>query len=192
MVWSPLFKSLVLACALFAGGCDRQSGAPAQPEAEAGRKEPAAKLDRSQAGKALPGATVRDPDGEELSLGSLKGRPVLVNLWATWCAPCVKELPTLNAIANRVDIGVEVVTISQDMGEPAAVQQFLDERGLAQLPAWIDSAGALPTHYNAQTLPMTVLYDAQGKEVWRYFGDRDWNDEESLKLIAEASSAPQG
>jgi hypothetical protein len=45
---------------------------------------------------------------------------------------------------------------------------------------------------NAQTLPMTVLYDAQGKEVWRYFGDRDWNDEESLKLIAEASTAPQG
>ena len=192
MSWSPLFKSLVLACALFAGGCDRQSGAPAQPGAETGAKAPAARLDRSQAGKALPEVMVRDPDGEELALDSLKGRPVLLNLWATWCAPCVKELPTLQAIANRADVGVEVVTVSQDIGEPMAVQQFLDARGLAQLPAWIDSEGALPFHYGAQTLPLTVLYDAQGKEVWRWFGDRDWTEAESLKLIAEATSAPQG
>ncbi len=135
---------------------------------------------------------MRDPDGEELTLASLKGQPVLVNLWATWCAPCVKELPTLNAIANRADVGVEVVTISQDMGDAAAVQQFLDTRGLAQLPAWIDSAGALPTHYGAQSLPMTVLYDASGKEVWRYIGDRDWTDEESLKLLAEARLPAKG
>ncbi len=191
MVWSPSFKSLVLACALFAGGCDRQSSAPSQPEAEAGAKAPASKLDRSEAGKSLPDVTVRDPGGEEMSLASLKGQPVLVNLWATWCAPCVKELPTLNAIANRADVAVEIVTVSQDMGDPAAVQKFLDARGLAQLPAWIDSAGALPTYFGAQSLPMTVLYDASGSEVWRYIGDRDWTDEESMKLLAEAPPVPQ-
>ncbi len=191
MVWSPSFKSLVLACALFAGGCDRQSEAPSQPEAEAGARAPASKLDRSQAGKSLPEVAVRDPDGEELALDSLKGRPVLVNLWATWCAPCVKELPTLNALANRADVGVQVVTVSQDMGEPAAVQRFLDARGLSQLPSWIDSEGALPVHYGVQTLPMTVLYDAKGKEVWRYFGDRDWTGKESLMLLSEASPAPK-
>ncbi len=144
MDWSPSFKSLVLACALLAGGCDRQSSAPRQPEAEASAAKPASKLDRSKAGTALPDVTVRDPDGEELSLDSLKGQPVLINLWATWCAPCVKELPTFNAIANRADVGVQVVTVSQDMGDAAAVQQFLDARGLAQLPAWIDAEGALP------------------------------------------------
>ncbi len=89
----------------------------------------------------------------------------------------MKELPTLNAIANRADLGVEVVTVSQDLGDAASVQQFLDQRGLAQLPAWIDAGGALPTHYGAQALPMSVLYDASGKEVWRYIGDRDWADE---------------
>jgi thiol-disulfide isomerase/thioredoxin len=191
LVWSPSFKSLVLACALFAGGCDRQSGAASQPEAEASATKPASKLDRSHAGKSLPEVTVRDPDGELLSLDSLAGQPVLINLWATWCAPCVKELPTLNALANRADLGVQVVTISQDMGEPLAVQQFLDARGLAQLPAWIDSEGALLAHFGTQTLPMTVLYDARGKQVWRYVGDRDWTDEESLKLIAEAPPVPQ-
>jgi thiol-disulfide isomerase/thioredoxin len=122
----------------------------------------------------------------------LKGQPVLVNLWATWCAPCVKELPTLNAIANRADVGIEVVTVSQDMGDAAAVQRFLDERGLAQLPAWLDSEGALPARYGVQALPMTVLYDAEGKEVWRWLGDRDWTSEESLKLLSEAVLAPQG
>lgn len=152
---------------------------------------PASKLDRSQAGKPLPQVTVRDPDGDELALDSLKGHPVLVNLWATWCAPCVKELPTLNAIANRFDVGVEVVTISQDLGDATAVQQFLDARGLVQLPAWIDADGALPARYGAQTLPMTVLYDAQGREVWRYFGDRDWASEESIKLLSEAVLVPQ-
>jgi thiol-disulfide isomerase/thioredoxin len=191
LVWSPWFKSLVLACALLAGGCDRQSGAQRQPEAEAGANAPASKLDRSQAGQSLPEVTVRDPDGEELTLDSLAGQPVLINLWATWCAPCVKELPTLDAIANRADLGVQVVTVSQDIGEPLAVQQFLDKRGLAQLPAWIDSAGALPAHYGAQSLPMTVLYDASGKEVWRYIGDREWTNADSLKLIGEAPPVPQ-
>ena len=153
---------------------------------------PAAKLDRTQAGRPLPDVTVRDPDGEELALDSLSGSPVLVNLWATWCAPCVKELPTLQAIANRADVGVAVVTISQDIGEASAVQEFLDQRSLVQLPAWIDAQGELPAKYGAQALPMTVLYDAQGKEVWRYLGDRDWSSEESLKLLSEAVLSTQG
>ncbi|MCB2063758.1 MAG: TlpA family protein disulfide reductase [Novosphingobium sp.] len=189
---SRSLKMVVLGCALIAGGCDRQSDAPRQPEAEASGKMPAAKLDRTQAGRPLPDVTVRDPDGEELALDSLSGSPVLVNLWATWCAPCVKELPTLQAIANRADVGVAVVTISQDIGEASAVQEFLDQRSLVQLPAWIDAQGELPAKYGAQALPMTVLYDAQGKEVWRYLGDRDWSSEESLKLLSEAVLSPQG
>ena len=191
MPWSPSFKSVVLAAALIAGGCDRQSDAPAQPEPDAAAKPVSGKLDRSHAGKPLPDVTVSDPDGEKLALDSLSGKPVLVNLWATWCAPCVTELPTLNALSNRADLDLEVVTISQDMSEPAAVQQFLDQRGLAQLPAWIDAEGALPVSYEAQTLPMTVLYDAQGKEVWRYLGERDWQSEDSLKLLAGSGATGQ-
>jgi thiol-disulfide isomerase/thioredoxin len=148
-------------------------------------------LDRSHAGTRLPDITVRDSDGEELALDSLSRQPTLVNLWATWCAPCVTELPTLNALANRADLDLEVVTISQDMGAPEAVQQFLDQRGLAQLPSWIDAQGVLPVKYDVQTLPMTVLYSAQGKEVWRYLGERDWASEESLKLLAEAGVTGQ-
>lgn len=179
---------MILACSLIAGGCDRQTGAPAQPEGAAASKPVAAKLDRSHSGKPLPALAFTDPGGEELALATLSGAPVIINLWATWCAPCVAELPTLQRLANRADLNLEVVTISQDMGDPKDVLAFLDERGLAQLPAWIDAEGALPAHYGFQTLPATIAYDAAGKEVWRFIGERDWTDEESMKLLAEAGA----
>jgi thiol-disulfide isomerase/thioredoxin len=181
------FKSVVLACALFAGGCDRQSEASAQPGQE-GSAKIGGKLERTKAGNPLPDLTFTDPAGKQLALTSLVGKPVLINLWATWCAPCVAELPTLEKLANRADLNLQVVTISQDMGDPQAVQAFLDERGLVQLPAWIDAKGDLPAHYKFQTLPATIAYDAQGKEVWRYLGERDWSDEESVKLLGEAGA----
>jgi thiol-disulfide isomerase/thioredoxin len=188
LFWSRSFKSVILACALIAGGCDRQTGAASQPEGAAAGKTVAAKLDRAHAGKPLPDLTFTDPDGEELALASLAGTPFIINLWATWCAPCVAELPTLNQLASRADLNLGVVTISQDMGDPKDVMAFLDERGLAQLPAWIDANGALPAHYGFQTLPATIAYDASGKEVWRFIGERDWTDEESMELLAEAGA----
>ncbi len=197
----PLSRSLklpvlgaVLGFALLAGGCDRQSGDKAQPQASvsapgnSGAKagETAGTLDRSHKGSPLPDFTLKDPSGQELRLQSLKGKPVLINLWATWCAPCVAELPTLNTLSNRADLDLRVVTISQDTAEPDKVQAFLDQRGLAQLPAWIDTKGDLPIHYQAQTLPATIYYDAQGRELWRYTGGHDWSGAEAAKLLAEA------
>jgi thiol-disulfide isomerase/thioredoxin len=122
-------------------------------------------VDRSHRGAPLPEITVRDAAGEELGLPSLTGKPALINLWATWCAPCVAELPTLNSIASRADLNLEVVTISQDAGEPEKVESF---------------------HYGAGMLPTSILYDAGGREVWRYAGEKDWTSEDALKLLAEA------
>jgi thiol-disulfide isomerase/thioredoxin len=113
---------------------------------------------------------------------------VLINLWATWCAPCVVELPTLNAIAGRADLNLAVVTISQDMAQTEKVQPFLDQRGLAQLPAWLDTKGDLAFHYGVQTLPATIYYDAAGKEIWRFMGERDWRSEESMDLLGEGGA----
>jgi len=188
-------RSLTLAflgCALLAGGCDRQTGGNAQPElseaAQDGGAQAANKLDRTHKGTPLPDLTVSDALGEELDLSSLKGRPTLINLWATWCAPCVAELPTLNAIANRADLDLQVVTVSQDMAEPEKVQAFLDQRGLAQLPAWVDAKSDLPFKLGTATLPVTVLYDSEGREVWRYSGDNDWTSPEAITLLSEAGA----
>ncbi len=193
MLSSRLLKSIVLGLAVMAGGCDRQSGEKAQPQASASPPSAPAKggelagtIDRSHNGSELPGYMLTDASGKELQLKSLKGKPLLINLWATWCAPCITELPMLNAIANRADMNLRVVTISQDLGDPAKVQQFLDQRGFAQLPAWIDTKGELAMQYGVQTLPTSILYDAQGREVWRFIGGHDWSTPHAQKLLAEA------
>jgi thiol-disulfide isomerase/thioredoxin len=171
------------------GACDRQSSEKAQPQASASAAakggELKGTLDRSHKGNELPPFTLADPEDEKLSLPSLKGKPVLINLWATWCAPCIAELPTLQAISNRADMNVAVVTVSQDTGDPAKVRMFLDQRGFAQLPAWLDPKGDLAFHYQVQTLPTSIYYDAGGREVWRFIGGRDWSSADTAALFAE-------
>ena len=195
MLSSRSFKAVVLGCTLMApavlGGCDRQSGENAQPElsgdASGGGEALTGVIDRSHKGSPLPEFTLADPQGDKLDLRSLKGKPALINLWATWCAPCVAELPTLDKIANRADMNLQVVTISQDTGGSEKVRAFLDERGFAQLPAWLDPENDLTFHYGTGTLPTTVLYDAEGKEVWRFVGGHDWTSAESAEMLAEAN-----
>src|SRR5262245_47552042 len=84
-------------------------------------------VDRSHKGQPAPAAMFKNPDGGDISIAKFKGVPVLVNLWATWCAPCVKELPTLDALAqsHAVDGDLGVVAVSQDSGPQPSVTAFL-------------------------------------------------------------------
>ncbi len=134
----------------------------------------------------MPDFTLTDPAGKELHLKSLKGQPVLVNLWATWCAPCVAELPALDKLAESQAGKLKVLTVNQDSGAPEKAGAFLKQRGVTRLEPWLDPKGDLAFHYEAPSLPMTVLYDAAGREVWRIAGPREWGDAETAKLIAEA------
>ena len=184
-------KLAILGLAFIAAGCDRQSEQKAQPQASASTPASGAVtgvIDRSHKGSPLPTLTLSDPAGQKLALPSLKGKPALINLWATWCAPCIAELPTLNSISNRADMNLRIVTVSQDMEEPAKVQTFLDQKGFAQLPAWLDPKGDLAALYQVQTLPTSILYDSNGLEVWRFTGGRDWGSAESAALFAESSN----
>lgn len=179
---------VILGCALIAGGCDRQSESTAQPKPETEAPLPSGALDRSHKGKPIPDFTVTDAkDGATVSLPSLAGKPLLVNLWATWCAPCIAELPTLDKIASAESARLQVITVAEDNAPPEKIVQFLADRGVSALPALIDPESDLSFHYATGTLPTTVLYDAQGKEVWRYVGGRDWADGESKQLLAEAT-----
>ena len=181
-------RLLVIALALLACACsgpEQQSNEVAA--AEAG---PVKGVDRSHKGKPFPEAAFADPEGAETTLADFQGAPTLVNLWATWCAPCVKELPTLQALAARRK-DLQLVTISQDSAPPASVQAFLEHHKL-DLPAYQDSQMALSGALGTQVLPSTILYDAEGREVWRYVGDLDWAGEEAAKLLAEARTGASG
>ena len=156
------------------------SGGIAAPAAIAPRQ-----FDRSHAGEAAPTLGFDGPDGKPTTLAAFRGKPVLVNLWATWCAPCVKELPTLDTLATRDRATLQVVTLSQDM-QPDKAAAFFAQRRFATLKVYTDPKLAWLTALGGANLPMSILYDAGGREVWRTAGDRDWSDADAAKAIAAA------
>ncbi len=179
----------LIVCLLFAltlAGCDRQKAdAPQAPVAE---EQSIKGPDRSHKGEAAPTTKFKDPDGGDFDLAKFKGTPVLVNLWASWCAPCLKELPTLQELeaAQAKEGKLGVIAVSQDVGPQGSIEAFLGERDIGRFAAYHDPEMKLTDALGIQVMPTTILYDAQGKEVWRYVGDLDWTGEEAAKLLAEA------
>ncbi len=133
----------------------------------------------------MPAANVTDPEGRKLNLGALQGTPVLVNLWATWCAPCVKEMPLLDDLAEDYGDDLQVITVSQDMSGADKVVPFFAARDFRNLEPWMDPENELLFALGGGTLPTTVLYDAMGQEVWRVVGDFDWASEDARAAIDE-------
>ena len=184
-----------LCCALLTVGCDRQSDATPQgggaPGGWSGPRlkgaVPTGRLDRSFAGTHAPATSFEDPTGEPVTLADFRGQPVLVNLWATWCAPCVVEMPTLDALAAREGDRLEVLTISQDMQGQDKVDAFFEQRQFSTIEPYIDPELQLMAELRIDTLPTTILYDAEGREVWRMTGKEDWEGERAAGLIAEAT-----
>ncbi len=183
-------RALILTAALLALAACQKAQEPTDNETDptAAQAGPQKGVDRSHKGQAAPDVTFSDADGDDTSLAAVSGKPTLVNLWATWCAPCVKELPTLNRLAKSRGSALQVVAISQDSGPHPSVVAFLDGKA-PDLDPYQDSKMALSGKLNAEVLPTSILYDAQDKEVWRYVGDLDWTSAEATKLLSEANAA---
>ena len=175
-------------------GCDRKSPAPEQAnvvaadevaaapdEVTAGPAAPVDKLDRSHKGEVGPSVAFTAPDSKAVTLASFKGKPLLLNLWATWCAPCVAEMPTLDKVAERM----QVVAISQDLKGAAQVDPFFAKAGLRHIKRYLDPGVTLSVAYQA-SLPTSILYDSAGREVWRMTGGMDWTSGTATDLLAEA------
>lgn len=185
MLSSRLLNAAVLGCAVLVAGCDRQSGQDTQPQPAASAPVATGTVDRSHKGSVLPDFVLADPAGRKLDLQAQRGKPVLINLWATWCAPCVAELPALNALAATLEGKVTVLAVNQDASGLEKVAPFLAQRSVTRLEPWLDPKNDLAFQFGAETLPVTVLYDSQGREVWRVAGPKEWGDTETLALIAE-------
>jgi thiol-disulfide isomerase/thioredoxin len=196
----PSLRALItclLLVPLAIGGCDRQSPQPEQAASNAAIPAPdevtsaaapvaaPSTIDTSRKGAAAPTAAFTAPDGKSVTLADFSGTPVLLNLWATWCAPCIKEMPTLDALAADTQGKLTVLTVSQDLGGATKVAPFFAAHDFAHLQPYLDPKLALSTALQAN-LPTTVLYDSTGHEVARVMGGFDWTSDAARKLIASA------
>ncbi len=183
-----LFPVLVLAVAT--GACHKQAPsapqATVEPAAQAAPAPPPAQASTANKGKAMPANPFEGPDGKPAKLADFKGKPVLVNFWATWCGPCVRELPTLDKLAQTQAGKLTVLTISQDMEGRPRVDPFWKAHGFTTLKPWLDKTNALMLATKEASLPVSILYGADGKEVWRLAGELDWTGTRAKALLAQA------
>ena len=179
----------IVAVLLALASCQQKAGKQSANETAAAVQGDQVKgVHRDNAGKPAPAAEFNDPAGKPVKIADFKGKPLLVNLWATWCAPCVKELPTLDKLASSD--AIKVVAVSQDSGPHPSVVAFLKSHRIGTLEPYQDANMGLSGALGPDTvLPTSILFDANGREVWRYVGDLDWTSPEAAKLLGEAGAA---
>ena len=129
-----------------------------------------------------------DYAGKTATLADFRGNAVLVNFWATTCAPCLKELPSLDLL--EAELGgrrFEVVAVAADPRGPEVAQVFLDRLNIKNLKLYTDPALQFAFSVGgADVLPTSILYDAKGREVGRIIGEADWQSPEALRLVRSA------
>ena len=128
-----------------------------------------------------------DEEGNLRTISQWRGRVVLLNLWATWCAPCRKEMPDLAKLQKLLGgDDFEVVALSVDRKGAEASAKFLIEAEATALKLYIDSTAKALSPLQAVGLPATYLIDRQGNEIGRLLGPADWASEDALKLVLTA------
>jgi thiol-disulfide isomerase/thioredoxin len=124
-------------------------------------------------------------EGAEKALSDYAGRHVVLNFWATWCAPCRAEMPTLSALQEAMGgEDFEVVTIATGRNDPIAMAQFMDGIGVDNLPLHRDPEQRLAREMGVLGLPITVILDPEGMEIARLQGDADWSSDSARAIIA--------
>lgn len=190
---SSLIRPVLFTTLLFTlAACDRDSSQTEQDVAAKGqtatiadKKELVGKLDISKRGTPALDDSFQNPKGETTKLGDFKGKPLLVNIWATWCAPCIVEMPMLDELAAREKDRLTVLVVSQDLQGMEKVGPFFEKSNFAELEPYLDPDNKLSFGFGTGVMPTTVLFDADGKEVWRVIGAMDWHGAKAAALMEE-------
>jgi thiol-disulfide isomerase/thioredoxin len=134
--------------------------------------------------KATSNVAFTSTDGAELTLADYAGKTILVNFWATWCAPCRKEMPQLAALQTQLGgDNFEVLTIATGRNPRPAMEAFFKEIGVDNLPLHTDARQSLARSMGVLGLPVTVIIGADGLEIGRLLGDADWASESAVALL---------
>lgn len=134
--------------------------------------------------KPMPPLAFETMDGAPASLEQFRGKVVVLNMWATWCAPCREEMPSLDRLQTEVDPSrIVVLALAVDRAGPERVRDFLREIGVSHLSVYRDPDMAAIRAVRSPGLPTTIIVDAQGKEVGRVLGDVDWADPKVVSAL---------
>lgn len=178
-----MLRWLVLYTALGLGANAVAAGEIDWPAAHAGGLAKLAQTEPTP----VPLTEFTDPQGGTHSLAEYKGQVVLLNFWATWCAPCREEMPSLDTL--QAELGgddFQVVTIATGHNPPAAVDKFLTEQNITNLPLLLDPRQKLARDMGVLGMPVTVLIDRDGNEIARLIGGADWASDTAKTLIRQA------
>ncbi|MEP1229143.1 MAG: TlpA disulfide reductase family protein [Litorimonas sp.] len=147
------------------------------------------KLTVLEAPPAQPLAVYKAPDDTSMTLSDYHGKVVLLNVWATWCPPCVAEMPSLNALEGQMGgSDFAVVPISLDR-LASDILPFYEDADIENLPAWHDDTFGLSGSLILPGLPTSILYDRRGREIGRIPGEVDWDSVEAIALIEHLTAA---
>lgn len=139
---------------------------------------------RAEPPRPLPNLQFVDAEGRQRSLAEFRGRTVLLNVWATWCAPCRAEMPALDRLQAALGgPGFEVVALSVDRGGVAAVRPFFDELDLRALRIYVDASAEALGRLDSVGIPLTLLVDEHGRERWRVLGPAAWDRADVIDFI---------
>ncbi|MFO1047846.1 MAG: TlpA disulfide reductase family protein [Geminicoccaceae bacterium] len=141
----------------------------------------------------LPALAFETLDGQPASLADFAGKVVVLNLWATWCAPCREEMPSLDRLqAQFAGRDLVVLALSVDRAGPERVQKFLDEVGVKQLHVYRDPKAAATRAVRVPGLPATILVDRKGQEVGRVLGIAQWDGPAAVAAVEKLLAEPAG
>ena len=182
---------VIIAGGIYGIGRQSDNGFPRAIAAEAAKAntgDMAAFVFKADGAAVAPEFRFLDGTGKDHTLADWKGRVVLLNLWATWCQPCRKEMPALDRL--QADLGgtdFEVVAIAVDRAGAPAAQKFLDQVGTKKLALYVDPSARLATELRAIGLPATILIGRDGREIGRLLGPAEWDGVDAKRLIASVS-----
>ncbi len=134
----------------------------------------------------LPEVPFLDGDGTARTLAGFKGQGVVLNFWATWCVPCVAEMPALDRLRARMaGRGIEVLALSSERGGAPVVQAFFARHGIQHLPVALDQGLRAARALGVQGLPTTVLIDRAGRDRGRLIGAAEWDSADAVALVED-------